>query len=227
MQIPAAAAAPLRVLYDADPGRCLTRLTVPFPPPLPEHLRYTWRPHRHGTLAEPLVRAWLATELGTGAAGLALERDPHGRPRLRGAQAGHDVSWSHSGEHLLIALGRGVELGVDLERLRPRPRALELAGRFFHPHEAAWLRDLAAAERELAFVRLWCAKEAVLKAHGRGLAFGLHRLEFGPGAAGLRLRACDPALGAPGDWSLHESAPRPGYRAALAWRPRQAGAQAQ
>ena len=38
--------------------------------------------------------------------------------------------------------------------------------------------------------------------------------------APLRLVACDPALGEPGRWQLHEWEPQPGYRAALAWRPR-------
>ena len=188
-------------------------------PSLPGHLRLGWRPHRHGTPAEPLVRDWLAGELGTGPAALALPRDAHGRPRLQ-APAGYDASWSHSGEYLLVALGQGVELGVDLERLRPRPRALDLARRFFHPREAAWLQALPEPARAGAFVRLWCAKEAVLKAHGRGLAFGLHRLEFAPDGDGLRLVACAPDLGTPSDWSLHESTPHPGYVAALAWRPR-------
>jgi len=192
------------------------------PPSLPgvAGLHLAWREHRHGTPAEPLVRAWLAAELGADPAALALARDPHGKPRLLGAQAGDDVSWSHSGDHLLVAFGRGVALGVDRERLRPRPRALELARRFFHPREATWLAARPEPGRELAFVRLWCAKEAVLKAHGRGLAFGLHRLEFADDDAGLRLVACAPELGMPGDWSLHEAAPEPGYRAALAWRAR-------
>ncbi|WP_147208902.1 4'-phosphopantetheinyl transferase family protein, partial [Pseudoxanthomonas taiwanensis] len=110
----------------------------------------------------------------------------------------------------------------DLERFRPRPRALELARRFFAPAEAEWLQALPAELREPEFVRLWCAKEAVLKAHGRGLAFGLHRLEFRAGDPGapLRLHACDPGLGAAGDWQLHEWIPQDGYHAALAWRPR-------
>ena len=115
-------------------------------------------------------------------------------------------------------------LGVDLERWRPRPRALELAARYFAPGETRRLRALPADAREAAFLRLWCAKEALLKAHGRGLAFGLHRLEFSgmddAADAPLRLVACDPALGEPGRWQLHEWEPQPGYRAALAWRPR-------
>jgi 4'-phosphopantetheinyl transferase len=179
-------------------------------------VRCAWGPHRHGTPAEPLARPWLAAALGVPAATLGLARDEHGRPRL--AAPGFDASWSHSGERLLVALGAGVRVGADLELLRPRPRALALAGRFFTPAEAAALAALPAAALEPAFVRLWCAKEAVLKAHGRGLAFGLDRLEFRREGEGWRLAACDPELGAPGDWTLHAFAPMPGYLATLAWR---------
>ena len=100
----------------------------------------------------------------------------------------------------------------------------EVIRRFFHPEEIAWLDALDDSGCEQWFFRVWCAKEALLKAHGRGLAFGLHRLEFSgmddAADAPLRLVACDPALGEPGRWQLHEWEPQPGYRAALAWRPR-------
>lgn len=179
-------------------------------------------PYLPGQRGEPQVRGTLADWLGDPAAPLA--RDPSGRPRLLAPHQDHDTGWSHSGDCLLLALGRGVVLGVDLERLRPRPRALDLARRYFAPAETERLLALAPEQREPAFLRLWCAKEAVLKAHGRGLAFGLHRLEFGPrdGAddAPLHLLASDPELGAATEWHLHEWTPRPGYLAALAWRPR-------
>jgi len=180
-------------------------------------VRCAWGPHRRGTPAEALARPWLAEALGVPAPELPLRRDPHGRPRLD--VAGADASWSHSGEQLLVALGRGVQVGADLELLRPRPRALELAARFFAPAESDALAALPADRREAAFVRLWCAKEAVLKAHGRGLAFGLHRLQFAPRGEAWALVACDPALGKPVDWTLHAFAPMPGYLASLAWRP--------
>src|SRR3546814_2115637 len=91
----------------------------------------------------------------------------------------------------------------SLELLRPRPRALALAERFFVRSETGALLALPAEAREAAFVRLWCAKEAVLKAHGRGLAFGLDRLEFALCGDDWALVACDPALGRPSDWTLH------------------------
>ena len=186
--------------------------------------------HVPGQRGEPQVRGLLGEWLGGVAdAALPLVRDDRGRPRLLAPFADRDAGWSHSGERLLLALGRDVTLGVDLERRRPRPRALELARRYFAPAEAERLQSMAPDPREDAFLRLWCAKEAVLKAHGRGLAFGLHRLELGIDDEGLdangtraplRLLACDPELGEPAAWQLREWEPQPGYLAALAWHPR-------
>lgn len=102
-------------------------------PSLPAHrigpIRWVQLPHPPGVAAQALAQAWLAHELGLDEAALAMARDVHGRPRLAGD--GFDVSWSHSGDRLLVALGEGVQVGADLERERPRPRALPLAQRFF------------------------------------------------------------------------------------------------
>jgi 4'-phosphopantetheinyl transferase len=188
-------------------------------PGLPAQLRCAWRTQAADLPAELQARRWLGDLLGCVPEAVPLRRDAQGRPRLAGAAADCDASWSHSGDRLLMAFGRGVALGVDLERERPRPRALALARRFFAPGEADWLAALPEQARDPAFVRLWCAKEAVLKAHGRGLAFGLQRLHFAEQQGVLFLADCDAALGAPGDWNLREWSPQEGYRAALAWRP--------
>jgi 4'-phosphopantetheinyl transferase len=187
--------------------------------PGPAMPRWHWLPWQPGKPAEDAARRWLAPQLDCVPESIALVRDRHGRPRLQ-APTDADIGWSHSGEGLLLAFGRGATIGIDLERERPRPRSLELARRFFVPSEAQWLEAQAdEATRAAAFVRLWCAKEAVLKAHGRGLAFGLHRLAFAERDGVLQLVDSDPALGAVGQWQLHEFVPHPGYRAALAWRP--------
>ena len=179
---------------------------------------WAWQPLPRGAAAEPQVREWLATRLGADADALPIRRDPRGRPRLGGPFAGFDCNWSHSGEGLLVVLGEGLQVGSDLEWQRPRARALELAQRYFTAAEVDWLDGQAVAAREHAFLRLWCAKEAVLKAHGHGLAFGLDRLQFAEHAGTLQLHACDPALGQAEQWSLREIAPAPGYLGALAWR---------
>lgn len=183
-------------------------------------VRCAWRPYRHGDPAEPLVRDWLAGQLGTDPDGLAIERTAQGRPCMAGTHADWDASWSHSGAGLLMALAHGLRVGIDLEVRRPRPKAQVLANRFFAPAEAAALAAMADDAREAAFVRLWCAKEAVLKAHGQGLSFGLHRLVFAREDGEWTLVECDPALGTPGDWTLRSFRPAPDYLATVAWRAR-------
>jgi 4'-phosphopantetheinyl transferase len=190
------------------PRQTATPSTAPATP------RWTLLPHARDQAAMPLAQAWLAREFGGGAGDYAFERDPHGRPQLRCAAL--DCNWSHSGGHLLVAAGSGLIVGADLESIRPRANALAVARRFFAEEEIAWLSE--RADIEFDFLRLWCAKEAVLKAHGRGLAFGLHRLAFAEDNGALSLRCCDAELGDARDWILREFAPAPGTLAALAWR---------
>lgn len=182
----------------------------------PRHALLHLPPH---TPAEPLARAWLARQWNVDAETLPLGRDRRGRPRLGGAMAHRDANWSHSGEHLLVAWGERMHIGCDLERVRPRPNARALARRFFHPDEGVWLDGLADAAAEATFLRLWCAKEAVLKAHGHGISFGLHRFRLADGEGGLRIVECDPRLGDPAAWRLHEFRPVEGYLGAIAWHP--------
>lgn len=175
-------------------------------------------PHINGTRGEPQARALLAQQLGGSPAQLPLQRDARGRPELHGALAHIGAGWSHSHGRLLVAMGEGVRLGVDLEPLRPRPRMREIIERFFHPAEVAWLLGLDEDTRHGWFFRVWCAKEAILKAQGQGISFGLHRLQLAPAPDGaLRLAWCDLELGPAQRWHLHEWQAAADFRAALAW----------
>lgn len=180
-----------------------------------------WMSRDHDRRAEAQVREWLAARTGIAAADLPLVRDAQDRPHLLGALHDHDINWTHSGDGLLLAFGSEVMVGVDLEFPHGRRRVAQIAHRYFTTQEQAWLESQAdAAMRDRAFHRLWCAKEAVLKAHGRGLSFGLDRLQFVEADGVLQLDRADPELGDASLWQLREWSPAPGYLAALAWRPR-------
>jgi len=175
------------------------------------HLDYRRCPGRR-----PLLRL-LAQYLGVGVDDVRLEEDAHGRPRLdrRHGQA-LDFNWSHSGDQALVAIARGIAPGIDVERRRVRPRALALARRFFDEAEAAALAALPDGARDEAFLALWTAKEAVLKAHGRGIGYGLQRLRVAVPPQRLQLlRFEDEDIDA---WQLQPLDVAPELIAALAWR---------
>lgn len=150
---------------------------------------------------------------------LEIARGAYGKPYAP-ASLGLDFNLSHAGHHVLLAFARGQELGVDLERDERRLSLLEIARRFFAPDEAEALERLPADARLPCFLQLWTRKEAVLKALGQGLNFGLDRLTFAVGTDGEvgALRRIAAEAGPAAEWRLCAVQPAPGLIGALAWR---------
>jgi len=166
------------------------------------------------------MRRILAAYLGVNADSLRIVRAEHGKPRIACARR-LQFNLSHGGGGLLLALSRGLPLGVDLEASRRSRPVLELAHRYFNQTEAAALAALPEPLRQAAFLRLWSCKEAVLKAHGRGIGYGLDRVVFDLDATGevvgMRMDAPD-ELSTP--WQVVRLAPTAIHIGALAWRGR-------
>lgn len=182
---------------------------------------HLWRlPYERGMRRAPLL-ALLAAYLEEDPASLELRDDEHGKPQLFvDGEEFRDLqfNWSHSGALALVAIARGVIPGVDIEQPRDGVKVLEIAQRFFSPREAETLAACEGNEREALFYRLWCAKEAVLKALGRGLAFGLERVSFERRQDFWRPARFDPEAGETAGWCVHALSPAPGCAGALAWR---------
>lgn len=182
---------------------------------------HLWRlPYARDMGRAPLL-ALLAAYLRADPAILQLRDDEYGKPRLfvlgelcRDPQ----FNWSHSGTLALVALARNLTPGVDIEQAREGVKVLEIAKRFFAPAEAEALAACDEAERDALFFRLWCAKESVLKALGRGLAFGLERVSFERQGGSWQPARFDPEAGDPSDWQVPAFSPASGCAGAVAWR---------
>ena len=101
------------------------------------------------------LRELLAQRLSCAAPQIAIEYGARGKPFAPDFLDWH-WSVSHSGPMIIIAIARGREVGVDIERVRS---------------SAIVSAALAPAERaanEAEFLRLWTRKEAFLKARGDG-----------------------------------------------------------
>jgi phosphopantetheinyl transferase (holo-ACP synthase) len=107
-------------------------------------------------------------------ADMKLQHDEHGRPHAVHLGLGDreplpHVSLSHA-EGIMAALASFEPfVGIDLEKIEPREASFESLA--FDETERRMLEDYE--DRAEAVTRFWCAKEAVAKALGRGLAEGL------------------------------------------------------
>jgi 4'-phosphopantetheinyl transferase len=76
---------------------------------------------------------------------------------------------SHAHGRALIAVSKGQEVGIDLERIRTDVEVAKLSERYFAPSEHTAIMQSTQEQRAMRFFRYWVAKEAVLKAQGIGL----------------------------------------------------------
>lgn len=148
-----------------------------------------------------LLRHTLGHYLATDPAGLRFSRNPHGKPALLG-EALH-FNLSHSGDWLAIAVSDLESIGVDIERLRPRPGLAAIAARCFSRQEFAVWQSRPEPLRQQLFYRMWTKKEAFVKAVGRGLSLGLAQCELDM-ASGRVFTGVPPECGAAADWQIHE-----------------------
>jgi phosphopantetheinyl transferase len=152
-------------------------------------------------------------------AALELWREESGKPRLAVAPGEPELHFnlSHSDGTCLIAATWLAPVGVDLERIRERPRLEQIAERRFAPAEAEAILTLEGEERLRAFYRTWTVKEACLKATGTGIWEGVGDVvvDLGEGSRPTAARAGDEV-----GWSVAEVTTPAGFLGALALRGR-------
>jgi 4'-phosphopantetheinyl transferase len=115
---------------------------------------------------------------------VCVRKESSGLPYIEIAGQGRlgwlSLSHSHQGVLAAFSADGSLRFGVDLERLETR--SAELRNDFFTPAEDAWVARLPESDQALAANLVWSAKEAYLKAIGKGLQLDTRRVE---------IQACD------------------------------------
>lgn len=169
---------------------------------LPHHAGKHGEPGRQKTwllgriAAKDALRAWRAQWASSNSAlhpaAFGIGNDAHGKPVVAHwpDPVMPSLSIAHSGGEA-VAVVQGAPIGVDIEPVASRDdgfvRAMATAS------ERALLEGLA--QRDVWITRLWCAKEALGKCLGTGVASGPHRFEAVALEAGGGLRMRDRSSG--------------------------------
>jgi 4'-phosphopantetheinyl transferase len=159
------------------------------------------------------LRLLLARYAGCAPDAVPIAADANGRPVLTGVLSRLHFNVSHSGEMALAAFTLNDPVGVDVERVRDLPDAIQIAERYFAAGEREAIRRAPAERRSAVFAVTWTRKEAILKALGLGLHAPLDSFETG---------APDGAARVTGDatewrgWTVTDLVPGPGYLGAVA-----------
>jgi 4'-phosphopantetheinyl transferase len=115
---------------------------------------------RHRSALTKILASWFDIERSA----FKISLNVHGKPECE-----HGFfSLSHSREVLCIAASRINAVGVDIEHRSEL--SAKVRDRCLLPSEQA--------QSPQAQMQIWCAKEAIVKALGRGIAFGLRRIEI-------------------------------------------------
>ncbi len=164
------------------------------------------------------LRSLLSEATGVPPLDLQFSEGPHGKPFLAEPATAPHFNLSHTKGLAVIAISPEHELGIDTEATDRSVNALELARRVFTPAEIATLEALEGAALGERFFRYWTAKEAFLKATGRGLSLDPRKLEttlpesdLAAGSFACTESGIDASL-----WRLHEFHDVPGFHIALA-----------
>jgi 4'-phosphopantetheinyl transferase len=123
---------------------------------------------RRSIIGRAATRRLLGDYLDADPRSLVIVEEEHGKPAL--LNHGIEFNASHSGDLVALAFSKGTPVGIDVERRRPLHDCLALSRRFFSAEE----HDIvgSATDADDAFFTIWTAKEAIVKASGKGIGAG-------------------------------------------------------
>lgn len=100
-----------------------------------------------------------------------ISKDAFGKPSLKGSVA--EISLSHSWPYVAVIADRSNPVGIDLEQ--PKDKLLRIAARILNPVELA-----DAGDDIVKHCIYWCAKESLVKLHGKKDLVFAENLEIRP-----------------------------------------------
>lgn len=142
-----------------------------------EESRFIFARDRHRYLiTRALVRTVLSRYAPVDPKEWVFSTDGYGRPHIINTQATNSrlsFSVSHTQGLIVLAVAKGLSLGVDVENFTTRDIPIDVANQYFAPQEVAALHDVPHQQRQYRFFEIWTLKESYIKARGTGFSLPL------------------------------------------------------
>ncbi|MGO9319215.1 MAG: 4'-phosphopantetheinyl transferase family protein [Solirubrobacteraceae bacterium] len=105
--------------------------------------------------------------------------EPHGKPRVpRSVGGGIELSISHAGELVAVAIATATPVGVDVEQVEGRRDVRDISALMLSDVEHREQLELDVSDRKRAILISWTRKEALTKAVGFGLRLSPRDIEI-------------------------------------------------
>jgi len=134
-------------------------------------LRFAQEVHRRFyTVSHGKLRRILASYSNISSNKITFATQAFGKPILVGnADIGIKFNMAHSGNLMIVAVGKNYEIGIDVEIWSNNVDYDSVANLCFSETERIFWNGLPANEKTEFFYRLWTRKESFVKATGLGL----------------------------------------------------------
>lgn len=135
---------------------------------------------RRFTSGRAVLRLILADLYAVPVSAIEFDYSPNGKPFIKNpiAQARWGFSISHAGDKILIGLSQNREIGVDIEVLTQRKNIDHVLQSLFSPLDCEWVDSGHESKRLERFYRIWCRREATLKAYGKGARYPTRNIDW-------------------------------------------------
>ncbi len=173
---------------------------------------------RRWQVCRGLLRKLLGNYVESRPEELVFRYGPRGKPYLASELTMRlEFSVAHAQNQALFALCREMEIGVDLECLRPLADLAGMMQMCLSATEQAVIQTLPEPDWLGAFFRVWVRKEALIKATGKGMNIPLREFDagFSPAESQSELRLPAEHFGNE-HWHVIDLAAPPGSVGALA-----------
>lgn len=173
--------------------------------------------HRY-VVTRALVRTVLSGYAEIAPSDWMFSLNDYGRPLIANdAAAARKISFnvSHTDSLIIVAVGHGHEVGVDVENTRARAACIDVADRFFAPEEINALHALPEARQHQRFFEYWTLKESYIKARSMGLSIPLDHFSFDLSGDGICISIHPDQGDRPERWRFWQMSLGAGYVGAL------------